>query len=63
MVAGACGKCRHHDSCFEQRGRCAEFETEKQYRKRIKREIEQLNYEDKTASAESSIPADEDGEA
>lgn len=59
----ACEKCRHHDSCFEQRGRCQQFETEKQYRKRIKKQIEQLNYEDKTASAESSIPADENGEA
>lgn len=59
----ACEKCRHHDSCFEQRGRCALFETEKQYRKRIKKQIEQLNNEDKTASAESSVPADENGEA
>ena len=59
----ACDVCRHHEDCFEQRGRCTEFETEKQYRKRIKKQIEQLNYEDKTASAESSIPADENGEA
>lgn len=58
-----CDKCRHMGECFEQRGRCAEFETEKQYRKRIKREIEQLNYEDQKAPAESTIPADEDGEA
>ncbi len=48
----ACEKCRHHDSCFEQRGRCAEFETEKQYRKRIRHDIEMLNKKE-TAGSES----------
>ena len=53
----ACEKCRHKDGCFEQRGRCAEFETEKQYRKRIKHDIEMLN---KTETAASTEDGDED---
>ena len=39
----ACEKCRHCPECFEQRGRCADFETEKQYKKRIRRQIESIN--------------------
>jgi len=38
-----CDKCRHQPECFEQRGRCTLFETEKQYRKRLKYDIEMLN--------------------
>ena len=49
-----CDKCRHQPECFEQRGRCAEFETEKQYRKRIRHDIEMLNKtEASTVSADS----------
>jgi hypothetical protein len=43
--------------CFEQRGRCAEFETEKQYRKRIRHDIEMLN---QTEAAASTEDGDED---
>lgn len=39
----ACDHCRHNSDCFEQRGRCADFETEKQYKKRIRRQIESIN--------------------
>ena len=46
-----CDKCRHQPECFEQRGRCADFETWKQYRKRVRKEIEQLNENKKTSSA------------
>ena len=43
----ACEKCMHLAECFEQRGRCKDFETLKQYRKRVRKEIEQLNNENK----------------
>ena len=46
-----CDKCRHQPECFEQRGRCADFETWKQYRKRVRKEIEQLNENKETSSA------------
>lgn len=39
----ACEKCRLREQCFERRGRCSIFETEKQYRKRLKHDIEMLN--------------------
>ena len=53
-----CEKCRHLDDCFEQRGRCSIFETEKQYRRRIKNDIEMLN---KKQSASVSGRSDEGG--
>ena len=46
-----CDKCRHQPECFEQRRRCAEFETEKQYRKRIRHDIEMLNKKEASAGA------------
>lgn len=56
----ACEKCMHLPECFEQRGRCRSFETEKQYRKRIRNDIEMLN---KTEAAGSkSEDRDEDRE-
>lgn len=55
-----CDKCRHQPECFEQRGRCADFETWKQYRKRVRKEIEQLN-ENKEASSEGTEDRHEDG--
>ena len=54
-----CDKCRHMGECFEQRGRCAEFETEKQYRKRIRNEIEMLN---KTEASTGAADSDEDSQ-
>lgn len=39
----ACEKCRLKYYCFEQRGRCRSFETEKQYKKRLKHDIKMLN--------------------
>ena len=54
-----CDKCRHQPECFEQRGRCADFETWKQYRKRVRKEIEQLN-ENKKTSSRSSEDSNED---
>ena len=50
----ACEHCRHYSECFEQRGKCADFETEKQYRKRVKQEIEMLNQKAKPAKAAAS---------
>lgn len=55
-----CDKCRHQPECFEQRGRCADFETWKQYRKRVIKEIEQLN-ENKETSSEGAEDRNEDG--
>ena len=55
----ACDHCRHNSDCFEQRGRCADFETEKQYRKRIKKDIEKLNETVEKVSAAGSIPANQ----
>jgi len=55
----ACDHCRHNSDCFEQRGRCADFETEKQYRKRIKKDIEKLNETTEKVSAVRAIPADQ----
>lgn len=55
----ACEKCMHLAECFEQRGRCADFETWKQYRKRVRKEIEQLN-ENKKTSSRSSEDSNED---
>ena len=46
----ACDMCRHREFCFERRGRCSSFETEKQYRKRIRNEIEMLNKTEVTKS-------------
>ena len=54
----ACDHCRHNSDCFEQRGRCADFETEKQYRKRIKKDIEKLNETTEKVFAVRAIPAD-----
>lgn len=60
-----CEKCRHLDDCFEQRGRCKSFETEKQYRKRIKNDIEMLNKKQSAAisgrSDEGGVPKAGDG--
>ena len=56
----ACEKCMHLHECFEQRGRCADFETWKQYRKRVRKEIEQLN-ENKKTSSRSPEDSNEDG--
>lgn len=55
----ACDHCRHNVDCFEQRGRCQQFETEKQYRKRIKKDIEKLNETAEKVSAAGSVPADQ----
>jgi len=55
----ACDHCRHNSDCFEQRGRCADFETEKQYRKRIKKDIEKLNETVEKVSAAGTIPANQ----
>ena len=54
----ACEKCRHCPECFEQRGRCADFETEKQYRKRIKKDIEKLNETVEKVSAVRAVSTD-----
>lgn len=54
----ACDHCRHNSDCFEQRGRCADFETEKQYKKRIRKQIEVIN-ETEAALAARAIPADQ----
>ena len=54
----ACEKCRHNVDCFEQRGRCADFETEKQYKKRIRRQIESIN-EAEAPLAAGPVPADQ----
>ena len=54
----ACEKCRHCPECFEQRGRCQQFETEKQYRKRIKKDIEKLNETTEKVSAVRAVSAD-----
>ena len=54
----ACDHCRHNSDCFEQRGRCADFETEKQYKKRIRRQIESIN-EAEAAPAVRAIPANQ----
>ena len=55
----ACDHCRHNPACFEQRGRCADFETEKQYRKRIKKDIEKLNETTEKVFAAGPIPANQ----
>ena len=55
----ACEKCMHLEECYEQRGRCKDFETLKQYRKRVRKEIEQLN-ENKKTSSRSSEDSNED---
>ena len=54
----ACDHCRHNSDCFEQRGRCADFETPKQYRKRIKKDIEKLNETVEKVSAVRAVPTD-----
>ena len=54
----ACDHCRHNSDCFEQRGRCADFETEKQYKKRIRRQIESIN-EAEAPLAVRTIPANQ----
>ena len=54
----ACEKCRHCPECFEQRGRCADFETPKQYRKRLRQDIEIINETVEKVSAAGSVPTD-----
>ena len=54
----ACDHCRHNSDCFEQRGRCQQFETEKQYRKRIKKDIEKLNETAEKVSAVRAVSTD-----
>ena len=49
----ACLKCLRRSECFEQRGRCAEFKTLKQWRKERRQEIERLNDENKKDASES----------
>lgn len=56
-----CDKCRHQPECFEQRGRCADFETWKQYRKRVRKEIEQLNDANKKTTPKGPEDGDKDG--
>ena len=58
----ACDHCRHNSDCFEQRGRCQQFETEKQYRKRIKKDIEKLNETVEKVSAACTVSANIAGE-
>ena len=53
-----CEKCRQYEQCFERRGRCSSFETEKQYRKRLRYDIKMLNQKEAPSGAEDS---DEDG--
>ena len=55
----ACDHCRHNSDCFEQRGRCADFETPKQYRKRIKKDIEKLNETTEKVFAAGSVPTNQ----
>ena len=55
----ACEKCRHCPECFEQRGRCADFETPKQYRKRLRQDIEIINETAEKVSAVRAVPADQ----
>lgn len=55
----ACDHCRHNSDCFEQRGRCADFETPKQYRKRLRQDIEIINETVEKVSAACTIPADQ----
>ena len=55
----ACEKCRHCPECFEQRGRCADFETPKQYRKRLRQDIEIINETVEKVSAVRAVPTDQ----
>lgn len=58
----ACLKCLRRSECFEQRGRCAEFKTLKQWRKERRQEIERLNNENKKTTAGGGSEDDnEDG--
>lgn len=57
----ACEKCMHLAECFEQRGRCKDFETLKQCRKRVRKEIEQLNDANKKATPKGPEDGDKDG--
>ena len=57
----ACEKCMHLAECFEQRGRCKDFETLKQYRKRVRKEIEQLNDANKKITPKGPEDGDKDG--
>ena len=52
----ACDHCRHNSDCFEQRGRCADFETPKQYRKRLRQDIEIINETVEKVSAAGPVP-------
>ena len=54
----ACDHCRHNSDCFEQRGRCADFETPKQYRKRLRQDIEIINEIEKVSAA-CTVPANQ----
>lgn len=58
----ACLKCLRRSECFEQRGRCAEFKTLKQWRKERRQDIERLNNENKKgASEDGPEDVDKDG--
>jgi len=57
-----CDTCPLREGCIERRGICRDYILYMERVERVQKEIEKLN-ETKTASAESSIPADEDGEA
>ena len=54
----ACDHCRHNSDCFEQRGRCADFETPKQYRKRLRQDIEIINETVEKVSAVRAVSTD-----
>ena len=50
----ACDVCAFRPSCFERRGRCASFITEKQQRKEVRKAIERINKSQKpTAGTEA----------
>ena len=42
------------EECSEQRGRCASFMTPKQYRKRVREQLERINQSQKSAGAAAS---------
>lgn len=47
-------KCMYQAECFEQRGRCTSFVTPKQYRKRLREQIESVNKGKKSSGAATS---------
>ena len=53
----ACDVCAFRPSCFERRGRCASFITEKQQRKEVRKAIERINQSQKPAAGSGSDEA------